>query len=67
MIAAGIDLGGTKIETQIFDADWQPVARQRIATPPIIPPSCRRSPRRSAGPKPQEATACPWASALRGW
>ena len=33
MIAAGIDLGGTKIETQIFDADWVCVDRQRIDTP----------------------------------
>ncbi|SMY06662.1 ROK family protein [Flavimaricola marinus] len=33
MRAAGIDLGGTKIETQIFDADWQPVTRQRVPTP----------------------------------
>lgn len=32
-IAAGIDLGGTKIEAQIFDADWQVMARKRIATP----------------------------------
>ena len=33
MMATGIDLGGTKIETQIFDADWSVVARQRVATP----------------------------------
>ena len=33
MIAAGIDLGGTKIETQIFDASWQVVGRQRVSTP----------------------------------
>ncbi len=33
MIAAGIDLGGTKIEVQVFDQDWQVVARNRIATP----------------------------------
>ena len=37
MIAAGIDLGGTKIETQIFDAAWQPVSRQRVATPGDYP------------------------------
>lgn len=33
MIAAGIDLGGTKIEAQIFNADWARVARRRIETP----------------------------------
>jgi N-acetylglucosamine kinase len=33
MIAAGIDLGGTKIEVQLFDVDWQVVASKRIATP----------------------------------
>lgn len=33
MIAAGIDLGGTKIEAQIFDAGWSRVASHRIATP----------------------------------
>ena len=32
-IAAGIDLGGTKIETQVFDQHWQVIARQRVATP----------------------------------
>lgn len=34
MIAAGLDLGGTKIEAQVFDADWRVAARRRIATPP---------------------------------
>jgi N-acetylglucosamine kinase len=33
MIAMGIDLGGTKIETQIFDANWVCVDRSRIETP----------------------------------
>tara|TARA_R110002167_G_scaffold100794_2_gene262765 strand:+ start:5509 stop:6423 length:915 start_codon:yes stop_codon:yes gene_type:complete len=33
MIAAGIDLGGTKIETQIFDADWQCIDQRRVPTP----------------------------------
>jgi N-acetylglucosamine kinase len=33
MIAGGIDLGGTKIEAQVFDADWQLQARRRIDTP----------------------------------
>lgn len=33
MIAVGIDLGGTKIETQVFGADWQIAAQQRVATP----------------------------------
>lgn len=33
MIAAGIDLGGTKIEAQLFDAQWNRTATNRIATP----------------------------------
>ena len=33
MIAAGIDLGGTKIEAQVFDSGWNRVDSQRIATP----------------------------------
>ena len=33
MIAAGIDLGGTKIEAQIFDSGWNRVDSQRIPTP----------------------------------
>ena len=33
MIAAGIDLGGTKIEAQIFAADWTVTDRRRIETP----------------------------------
>lgn len=33
MSAAGIDLGGTKIEAQVFDAAWQMTARQRWPTP----------------------------------
>lgn len=33
MIAAGIDLGGTKIEAQIFDSGWNRVDSRRIATP----------------------------------
>ena len=33
MIAVGIDLGGTKIEAQIFDANWACVDRRRIDTP----------------------------------
>lgn len=32
-IAAGLDLGGTKIEAQIFNANWQAVARRRVKTP----------------------------------
>ena len=32
MIALGIDLGGTKIEAQIFDADWSVQDRQRVPT-----------------------------------
>jgi len=30
---AGIDLGGTKIRTTVFDIDWQVIHTQRIATP----------------------------------
>jgi predicted NBD/HSP70 family sugar kinase len=33
MTAVGIDLGGTKIEAQVFDADWRCIARRRIASP----------------------------------
>ena len=33
MIAAGIDLGGTKIEAQIFDSGWNRVDSRRITTP----------------------------------
>ena len=33
MIAAGIDLGGTKIEAQVFDSGWNRVETRRIATP----------------------------------
>jgi N-acetylglucosamine kinase len=35
MIAAGIDLGGTKIEAQIFDLSWNRVDSRRISTPKI--------------------------------
>lgn len=31
--AAGIDLGGTKIEASVFDADWQAVETRRVPTP----------------------------------
>ena len=37
MIAVGIDLGGTKIEAQIFDASWKRVAHRRIDTPRDYP------------------------------
>jgi N-acetylglucosamine kinase len=33
MIAAGIDLGGTKIEAQVFDSGWNRIDTNRIATP----------------------------------
>ncbi len=33
MIAAGIDLGGTKIEAQVFAPDWTLADRRRIDTP----------------------------------
>lgn len=33
IIAGGIDLGGTKIEASVFDADWQPVETRRVSTP----------------------------------
>lgn len=37
MIAAGIDLGGTKIEAQVFAADWSLQARYRWPTPKEYP------------------------------
>ena len=37
MIAAGIDLGGTKIEAQVFDADWSLCVRNRWPTPKSYP------------------------------
>ena len=37
MSAAGIDLGGTKIETQIFDGAWRLVDQRRTATPADYP------------------------------
>lgn len=37
MIAAGIDLGGTKIEAQVFAADWTLAARNRWPTPKDYP------------------------------
>jgi N-acetylglucosamine kinase len=37
MIAAGIDLGGTKIEAQVFAPDWTLAARNRWPTPKDYP------------------------------
>jgi N-acetylglucosamine kinase len=37
MIAAGIDLGGTKIEAQVFAPDWTLLARNRWPTPKDYP------------------------------
>ena len=37
MIAVGLDVGGTKIEAQIFDASWSCVDKRRIATPKTYP------------------------------
>lgn len=37
MKAIGLDLGGTKIEVQLFDQDWQVVARNRVTTPDDYP------------------------------
>ena len=37
MIAAGIDLGGTKIETQVFDENWHAVGKHRVPTPTDYP------------------------------
>lgn len=34
---AGMDLGGTKIELQLFDDAWAVVARKRVATPGTYP------------------------------
>ncbi|MCF2905224.1 ROK family protein [Octadecabacter sp. CECT 8868] len=33
MNAIGLDLGGTKIEAQVFDANWQAAAKRRVETP----------------------------------
>lgn len=33
MIAAGLDLGGTKIEAQVFAPDWSVLAKRRVDTP----------------------------------
>lgn len=33
ILAGGIDIGGTKIEAQVFDQDWSLVARNRWPTP----------------------------------
>ena len=37
MIAGGIDLGGTKIEAQVFDEDWTRQDVRRIDTPKTYP------------------------------
>jgi predicted NBD/HSP70 family sugar kinase len=37
MVAGGIDLGGTKIEAQVFDGDWVCVDKRRIDTPKEYP------------------------------
>ena len=37
VIAAGIDLGGTKIEAQLFTSDWTCADRRRIPTPADYP------------------------------
>ncbi|MGL4236516.1 ROK family protein, partial [Tabrizicola sp.] len=37
IIAGGIDLGGTKIEAQLFDEDWRLTTRHRWPTPPDYP------------------------------
>lgn len=36
-IAAGIDLGGTKIEAQVFDQNWQQTHKRRVDTPTTYP------------------------------
>ena len=33
MTAVGLDLGGSKIEAQIFDADWALTDKRRVDTP----------------------------------
>ena len=33
MTAIGLDLGGTKIETQVFDANWTVLRKNRVETP----------------------------------
>lgn len=34
MSAVGVDLGGTKIEAQVYGPDWSVIARRRVDTPP---------------------------------
>lgn len=34
MTVVGLDIGGTKVETRVFDAAWSEIARDRVATPP---------------------------------
>ncbi len=33
MTTAGLDIGGTKIEVQVFDADWAECTKRRVPTP----------------------------------
>ena len=37
MMALGVDLGGTKIEAQVFADDWHLHDRRRVATPASYP------------------------------
>lgn len=37
MMALGVDLGGTKIEAQVFADDWHLLDRRRVATPDSYP------------------------------
>ncbi len=37
MIAVGLDIGGTKIEAQVFDERWAVVDRRRVETPDTYP------------------------------
>ncbi|UWQ13203.1 ROK family protein [Aliiroseovarius sp. M344] len=41
MIATGIDLGGTKIEVQLFGDDWSVAHRHRVSTPTEYEPLVR--------------------------
>lgn len=35
--AGGLDLGGTKIEAQVFDTNWELIDQQRVTTPQTYP------------------------------
>ena len=59
MIAAGIDLGGTKIEAQLFDSGWEAVRRHRVATPSAYSSLVRTMADQMAWIEENAGAACP--------